>query len=993
MVDKNDAGLRNESLEQVNNDPPQSAPSDQDSATISMQGVSGKVITGKVKIKKAKRTPKPKTGDAEKKAGRNDKAGKAETKLTPSQPKPAAETKAPVEKEKAAEKKAPLSSGPQPRKIKSGAVEAAEKAKEEAKAKTETAEKTVKPSDVKEAASSKADLETPETSKKNSETKAKESATPQKAEAKEETPAKDSSIHPIASPQPRKLGNIFEAEKKAEEKASKEEAAKLETNKEDKAKAEPKKVSEAEAKTETKPAEPAGPRKLASGGPTPKKIASAGEVEGSLAATARAFAKRKEEKQREKERQKQGRTRFTGRRQDRFSSAPVFDKDKDEEEPKFRSQSRRKKKTAPGGADMLPTKNQDGKNKFQKQTRYREFTQNDYRQREKQDKYNDLRKERQRHKQKREERQNQQPAVTHVSLPEALTVKEFAEAISRSAADVITSLMRNGVMATQNQEIDYDTAAIIAEEFGVTTSLLKEVKISDIIFDDTEDEEENLEPRPPVVSVMGHVDHGKTTLLDYIRSERVAEGEAGGITQRIGAYMTKVGGRKITFLDTPGHEAFTTMRARGAQATDMVILVVAADDGVMPQTIEAINHAKAANTDIIVAINKMDKPHANPDRVKQELAEHGLIPEEWGGSTIMVPISAKTGQGVEDLLEMVLLNADVMELKADPNKQAKGIIIEAQLDKNRGPVATLLVQRGTLHQGDTIIADTVVGNVRAMVNANGEENVPAGPSVPVEVLGLPEVPEAGSVFYVVKDEKMARAYAQERSEEEREERINRGPTVTLDNLFSQIEAGKVTNFNIIVKADVVGSVEAMSQSLQKLSNDEVRINIVHAAAGAVTETDLRLAEASDATIIAFNVRPNNKVMDMAKELGVSVKSYTVIYHAIEEVEAAMKGLLAPVFEEVIVGHVDIREIFHVSSVGTIGGAYVKDGKINRNSDVRVLRNDVIIHTGKLASLRRYENDVREVVAGYECGLSLQGFNDLEIGDVLEVFQMEEVERK
>lgn len=971
MVDKHDADLNKDTVENEDKNAPQVTPSAEDSATISMQGVSGKVITGKVKVKKVKPSKKQETEEvveAQDSVAKEVSHKPDESKKSPS----------------------PLDS-PMPRKISSGQV--SEKKKEE--------------------------LSSPAEEEVKSEARAKEIVKPKAVEKAEPKSKKVDKAKPSKldnQPQPKKLGSIFDSSKPRKISSGEEVQAApkvvektpspvADKTKESKPRTEDKKAETAKSADSSKNAKPVkqefkGPRKISSGGVGPRKISSAA-ADDSLAATARAFARSKEEKQKEKEdKAKGGRTRFTGRRNERFSrnkgQESPFDKDKDEDDNKFQSQPRRqKKKTTDVVPDPKLTRAQDGKNKFtrrdDKQTRFREFSAPD--RSRKANVYNDLREDRIRKKQKRQDKRNLQPAVTHVSLPSVLTVKEFAEAISRTSADVITSLMKNGIMATQNQEIDFETAAIIAEEFGVQTSQLEEVTMSDILFDETEDEGENLQERPPVVSVMGHVDHGKTSLLDYIRSARVASGEAGGITQRIGAYMTEVQEKKITFLDTPGHEAFTTMRARGAQATDMAILVVAADDGVMPQTIEAINHAKAAGTEIIVAINKMDRPNANPDRVKQELAEHGVISEEWGGSTVMVPISAKTGEGIEDLLEMLILSAEVLELRADPDKQAKGIIIEAQLDKNRGPVATLLVQRGTLRQGDTIVANTVVGNVRAMVNADGEENVPAGPSVPVEVLGLPEVPEAGTVFYVVDDEKMARAYAEERRVEQREAKINRGPLVSLDNLFSQIESGKVTNFNIVIKADVVGSVEAMSQSLEKLSNDEVKINIIHAGAGAINETDLRLAEASNATVIGFNVRPNNKIMDMANELGVEVRQYTVIYHAIEEVESAMKGMLKPVFEEVIVGHVEIRETFQVSSIGTIGGAYVTDGKIFRNSDIRVLRDDVIIHTGTLASLRRYENDVREVAAGYECGLSITNYNDLQIGDRLEVFEMQEVERK
>ena len=591
--------------------------------------------------------------------------------------------------------------------------------------------------------------------------------------------------------------------------------------------------------------------------------------------------------------------------------------------------------------------------------------------------------------------QNEQnkAAVTHVSLPEQLTVKEFAEAIKKTASEVIMKLMNYGVMVNMNQEIDYDTAATIADEFGITCDKLVEVTEEDILFDDSDDVEGNLEERPPVVVVMGHVDHGKTTLLDHIRNANVASGEAGGITQHIGAYTVSLNNRRITFLDTPGHEAFTTMRARGAQATDIAILVVAADDGVMPQTVEAINHAKAAKTEIIVAINKMDKPGANPDRVKQELATYDLLCEEWGGSTVMVPISAKTGENVDKLLEMVLLTADMMELKADPHRQAKGIVLEASLDKNKGVIASLLVQRGTLKKGDTIVTGSIVGNVRAMIDSRGKHIAQAGPSVPVQIIGLPEIPEAGETFYQVTDEKMAKQLADKRRDTAREEQIRQNPKISLDALYNRLEEGKLQDLNIIVKGDVVGSVEAMNQSLQKLSNDQVKINIIHSQAGGITESDVRLAEVSDAIIIGFNVRPNNNVTDLAKELGVDIRLYRVIYNAIEDIEKAMKGMLAPTYEEKVLGHVEVRETFKVSSVGTIAGAYVTDGKATRNAGVRLLRDDKIIYEGKLGSLKRFKDDVKEVNAGYECGLSIENYNDIKVGDTLELFEMVEVKEE
>ena len=595
---------------------------------------------------------------------------------------------------------------------------------------------------------------------------------------------------------------------------------------------------------------------------------------------------------------------------------------------------------------------------------------------------------------KRDSRKFQPIAVlSQVSLPEILTVKEFAEAIKKTSADVIKALMKLGEMATLNQNIDFDTASIIANEFGIKTEKIIEVTEEDILFDDTEDNEADLSERPPVVAVMGHVDHGKTSLLDYIRHAHVASGEAGGITQHIGAYMVRVNNRKITFLDTPGHEAFTSMRARGAMATDIAILVVAADDGVMPQTIEAIHHAKAANTTIVVAINKIDKPGANIDRVKQELATHDVISEDWGGTTVMVPVSAKTGVGIDDLLEMLLLTADILDLKANPEAQAKGIVIEAKLDKNRGVLATVLVQRGTLHQGDTLVTGSIVGNVRAMVDASGNTVKKAGPSVPVEILGLPDVPEAGELFYVVEDEKIARQLAEKRRIAQRESAIHGSSRMSLDNLFIKMAAGEVKDLNLIVKADVVGSVEALRQSLEKLTNEDVRVQVIHQAVGAITETDIRLAEVSNAIVIGFNVRPVNNASEIAKEAGVDVRLYRVIYNAIEDIQAAMKGMLAPEFKEQVTGHIELREIFKVSNIGTIGGAYVTDGKVHRNSQVRLVRNGVVVHEGKLASLRRFKDDVKEVSTGYECGISLENYNDIKVGDVIEAFEMKEVDRQ
>ena len=582
--------------------------------------------------------------------------------------------------------------------------------------------------------------------------------------------------------------------------------------------------------------------------------------------------------------------------------------------------------------------------------------------------------------------------ITEIKIPAFITVKEFAEGIGKKSSEIIMALMKLGVMATINQELDFDTACLVADSFGINAELLEEKTEEDILIEEDTDNPENLEPRPPVVVVMGHVDHGKTSLLDKIRSTNVIEGEAGGITQKIGAYTVRLKGRQITFIDTPGHEAFTTMRARGAQFTDIAILVVAADDGVMPQTIEAINHAKAANTEIIVAINKIDKPGANPDKVKQELTNYGLICEEWGGQTIMVPISAKQGTGIDELLENVLLTADVMELKADPKGQAKGAVIEAQLDKSRGPVASVLVQRGTLKQGDTVVCGPILGNIRAMYDDKGNAIKKAGPSIPVEILGLPEVPDAGELLYAVTDDKMARQLVEKRKIKQREEQLRRSSKMSLESLAAQMAAGDVKELNLLIKADVQGSVEAVQQSLEKLSNDEVKVKIIHGGVGAVNESDIVLADVSNAIIIGFNVRPNQNIMDKAKEAGVDIRLYSVIYNAIEDVENAMKGLLAPKIEEVVWGHAEVRQLFKVSGLGTIGGCYVTDGKILRNSSVRVIRNDVVVYTGVLGSLQHEKDSVKEAVSGHECGLTIEKYNDIKMGDVIESFGEVEVAR-
>ncbi len=593
--------------------------------------------------------------------------------------------------------------------------------------------------------------------------------------------------------------------------------------------------------------------------------------------------------------------------------------------------------------------------------------------------------------QKDEERNKQKIfELKEITIPETITVKDLAQEMKKTSGEVIKKLFNYGIMATINNTIDFDTAFLVAEEFGITANKKQEVKEEDILFDETEDRAEELESRPPVVVVMGHVDHGKTSLLDAIRSTHVIEGEAGGITQHIGAYKVNVKGREITFLDTPGHEAFTAMRARGAQITDIAILVVAADDGVMPQTVEAINHAKAADIPIVVAVNKIDLPGANVEKIKQELMEYELVPEEWGGDTIYVPISAKKQLNIDNLLEMVLLVADMKELKANPHKQAKGTVIEARLDKAKGPIASILVQRGTLDEGDTIVVGKSIGRIRAMKNDKGQKVKKAGPSTPVEVMGLTEVPEAGDTFYEVKDEKMAKHLIERRKRQEREQALAETNKVTLNNLFEKMESENLKQLNIIVKADVQGTAQALKQSLEKLSNNEVKVKVIHAVAGAVTESDVQLAKAGKCIIIAFNVRPVNTAKDMAEKENVEIKQYSVIYQAIEDVEAAMKGMLDPVYEEKVIGNAIVRQTFRVSGVGTIAGAYVSDGRIERNAGVRVIRENVVIHDGKLISLKRFKDDVKEVTKGYECGLQIEGYNDVKEDDVLEFYVMEEV---
>ncbi len=578
-----------------------------------------------------------------------------------------------------------------------------------------------------------------------------------------------------------------------------------------------------------------------------------------------------------------------------------------------------------------------------------------------------------------------------ITIPEMITVGELASRMKKTSGEVIKKLMMTGVMASVNQEIDFDTAFLIADEFGIKVEKEVVVTIEEKLFDETVDSEDMLEERAPVVCVMGHVDHGKTSLLDAIRHTNVTRGEAGGITQAIGAYSVKIHDKDITFLDTPGHEAFTAMRARGAQSTDIAILVVAADDGIMPQTVEAINHAKAAGIDIIVAINKMDKPHANPDQVISALTQHDLVPEEWGGDVICVPVSALTGMGIDQLLESVLLVAEVKELKANPNRHAKGVILEAKLDKGRGPVATVLVQNGTLHTGDIVIAGTAVGRVRAMMNDKGKMVKEAGPSVPVEITGLAEIPNAGDEFNAVEDEKMARSLAEQRREAARQEEFKANARVSLDDLFAQMNEG-VKDLNIIVKADVDGSAEAVRASLLKLSCDEVKINVIHKAVGGITESDVMLAAASNAIIVGFNVRPDKGAIDSAERQTVEIRTYRVIYECIEEIEAAMKGMLAPEFKEVLLGHAEVRQTIHVPNVGTIAGSYITDGKIARHAQIRVVRDGVVIFEDKISSLKRFKDDAKEVAQGFECGVGLEKFNDIKEGDILEAFVMEEVAR-
>ena len=582
-------------------------------------------------------------------------------------------------------------------------------------------------------------------------------------------------------------------------------------------------------------------------------------------------------------------------------------------------------------------------------------------------------------------------APTKVQIPDTIGVGELASRMKKTGAEVVRTLIKNGVMASLSDIIDYDTAALVAMELGCKVEREVVVTVEEKLIDDHEDAPEDLIPRAPVVVVMGHVDHGKTSLLDYIRKANVAAGEAGGITQHIGAYTVNVKGSPVTFLDTPGHEAFTSMRARGASVTDIAILVVAANDGIMPQTIESINHAKAAKIPIVVAINKMDMPGANPERVKQQLTEYDLVSEEWGGDTIVCPISAKTGEGIDNLLENLVVLAEVLELKANPNRAAKGTVIEARLDRGRGPIMTVLVQNGTLRQGDIIIAGTAVGHVRTMINDKGQRVTEAGPSIPVEIAGMSEVPNAGDVFNAVDDERMARELVEERKEKEKEKTLGVAKKVTLDDLFSRIQQGEIKDFNIIVKADVQGSAEAVKTSLEKLTNEEVRVKVIHSGVGAISESDVMLAATSNALIVGFNVRPDSAARDYAARANVEIRTYRVIYDCINEIEAAMKGMLAPKFAEQVIAHIEIRQLYKVSKVGTVCGCYVQDGKVQRGCKVRVVRDGIVIFEGEMASLRRFKDDVKEVASGYECGIQIEKFNDEHVGDIIEAYVMKQIE--
>ena len=639
--------------------------------------------------------------------------------------------------------------------------------------------------------------------------------------------------------------------------------------------------------------------------------------------------------------------------------------------------------------DLASTKNTENRRKPTPQGNKQKFTQRGQRQRQQ---FQKGKRETEFERLQRIQLEKARNAQLKVLIPDEITVGELAARLKQQAGKVIAKFMQMGEMHAINDVIDFDTASLLAEEFHAKVEHEVHVTIEERLFTQEEDSQEDLVERPPVVCVMGHVDHGKTSLLDAIRHSSITEGEAGGITQHIGAYTVTCNGRQITFIDTPGHEAFTAMRARGAQVTDIVILVVAADDGIMPQTVEAINHSKAAGVPIIVAINKMDKPAANPDRVKQQLTEYGLVSEEWGGDTICVPVSAKTKEGLDNLLEMVLLQADVLELKANPNRMAKGIIIEAELDKGRGPIATVLVQNGTLKVGDPIVAGMAYGRVRAMMDDKGRRVTKAGPSTPVEVLGFNEVPSAGDMLNAAEIDKLSRQVAEERRDKLKAEQLKNTHKVSLDDLFNQIAEGQMKDLNIIIKADVQGSVEAVRQALEKLSNDEVRVRCIHGAVGAITDSDVIFASASNAIVIGFNVRPNTSARALAEKENVDIRLYRIIYNAIEDIQNAMKGLFKPVFKEVELGRISVRNTFKVSGVGTIAGAYVQDGKVSRNAQVRVVRDGIVVHEGKISSLKRFKDDVKEVAAGYECGIGIENFNDIHEGDTIEAFVMEEVKR-
>ena len=639
--------------------------------------------------------------------------------------------------------------------------------------------------------------------------------------------------------------------------------------------------------------------------------------------------------------------------------------------------------------DLASTKNTDNRRKASAGGNKQKFTQRGQKQRQQ---FQKGKRETEFERLQRIQLEKARNAQLKISIPDEITVGELATRLKQNVAKVVAKFMQMGEMHAASDVIDFDSAALIAEEFHAKVEHEVHVSIEERLFTQEEDSADQLVERPPVVVVMGHVDHGKTSILDRIRSTNVTAGEAGGITQAIGAYQVNVNGSPVTFLDTPGHEAFTAMRARGADMTDIAVLVVAADDGIMPQTIESINHAKAAEIPIIVAINKMDKPEANPERIKQQLTEYGLVCEEWGGDTIVCPISAKTGMGVDNLLEMLTLTAEVGELKANPNRAAQGTVIEARLDKGRGPVATLLVQNGTLHQGDIIIAGTSVGRVRAMVSDKGQRITEAGPSVPVEITGLSEAPSAGATFNAVADEKLARELVEQRKAEEKAKANAPVTKVSLEDLFSQIQAGEMKNLNLIVKADVQGSVEAVKASLEKLSNEEVRVRVIHGGVGAINESDVMLASTSQAIIVGFNVRPDAAARESAARANVDMRMYRVIYDAINEIEAAMKGMLAPKFREVLLGHAEVRQTYKVSGVGTVAGCYVQDGKLQRKDcQVRLVRDGIVIHEGVLASLQRFKDSVKEVQAGYECGLSIEKFNDIKEGDIVEAFTMEQIE--